>query len=187
MKKNIGAYYKQLPYIVPPKEKECDYSVTIPQFLDSFQFECRLPLRLAVQSSHGVFFKIIDVTVLLTDINDNEPVFSPSVTELSVMENAIVGDLYSLPNAEDADTGANNSVQSYALLTRDVPFRLEMQGSSLLDRGPRLRLATSLDREAVAAYRLIVVAFDGGQPVRSGTLTVNVEVILTFLIFKYIY
>ena len=59
-----------------------------------FLLDCRLSLRLAAQSSLGLFFKIIDVTVVLNDVNDNAPTFTPSVTELTIMESASVGSLF---------------------------------------------------------------------------------------------
>ncbi|KAL8605279.1 hypothetical protein ACOMHN_031220 [Nucella lapillus] len=64
-----------------------------------FQKDCRLQLRLAAQSALGLFFKIIDVTVVLNDVNDNAPVFSPALTELTVFENADVGQLFQEPSA----------------------------------------------------------------------------------------
>ncbi|XP_070198664.1 protocadherin-9-like [Littorina saxatilis] len=92
------------------------------------------------------------------------------------MENADVGDLFQLPSAIDADTGANHSVQEYSLLTNDVPFSLQTQTASAPEVGLWLRLNGGLDRETVDSYRLLLVAKDGGMPVRSGTLTINVKV-----------
>ena len=83
-----------------------------------------------------------------------------------------------LPSAIDADTGAKHSVQGYSLLTSGVPFSLQTRGSSAQDQGLWLVLSGGLDRETEASYRLLLVARDGGQPVRSGTLTVNVQVSL---------
>lgn len=138
--------------------------------------ECRLSFRLAAQSSLGLFFKIIDVTVSVSDINDNSPTFIPSEVSLTIMENADIGDFYTLPNAIDADTGVNNSVQEYSLLTSDVPFSLQVQGSTSMDLALALSVRERLDRETVDFYRLTVLAKDAGTPVRSGTLTVNVQV-----------
>ncbi|XP_025086687.1 LOW QUALITY PROTEIN: protocadherin-7-like [Pomacea canaliculata] len=140
-----------------------------------FQMECRLSFRLAAQSSLGLFFKIIDVTVSVSDINDNSPTFIPSEVSLTIMENA-TSDFYTLPNAIDADTGVNNSVQEYSLLTSDVPFSLQVQGSTSMDLALALSVRERLDRETVDFYRLTVLAKDAGTPVRSGTLTVNVQV-----------
>ena len=83
---------------------------------------------------------------------------------------------FQLPSAIDEDTGANHSVQDYSLLTSGVPFSLQTQGSASQDPGLWLRLTGGLDRETEGSYRLLLVARDGGQPVRSGTLTVNVQV-----------
>jgi len=57
----------------------------------------------------------------------------------------------------------------------------------MLDRGAifcrfgDLRLVTSskLDRELVDSYQLLVVAYDGGDPVKSGSLKVTVKVVDT--------
>ena len=61
----------------------------------SFQTECNLHLRIAVQPVNvGTFFKIIDVIVVLGDKNDNSPVFHPSQMELIVPENADLGEVF---------------------------------------------------------------------------------------------
>ncbi|KAL8623554.1 hypothetical protein ACOMHN_051164 [Nucella lapillus] len=145
--------------------------------LCSFRPECRLPLRLAAQSSQTLFFRIIDVGVMVRDVNDNAPFFQPPVVDLAVLENADVGDLFQLPTAVDADTGVNHSVQNYSLLTSGVPFGLHMEsGEAASGAGLWLQLTGGLDREAVAAYRLRLLAVDGGTPAHTGTLTVNVQV-----------
>lgn len=51
--------------------------------------------------------------------------------------------------------------------------------SGFLRRFGDLRLVTSskLDRERTDVYRMVVVAYDGGDPVKSGSLKVTVKVI----------
>ncbi|XP_076467837.1 protocadherin-7-like [Babylonia areolata] len=146
--------------------------------LCSFLQECRLSLRMAAQSSQSLFFRTLDVSVMVNDVNDNAPSFQPPSMNLAVLENADVGDLFQLTTAVDADAGANHSVRRYSLLTSDVPFGLQAEGGEAAVGGARLwlKLTGPLDRETVPTYRLLVVATDGGPPVRSGTLTVNVEV-----------
>ncbi|KAL8605282.1 hypothetical protein ACOMHN_031222 [Nucella lapillus] len=82
-----------------------------------------------------------------------------------------------LPTAVDADTGANHSVQNYRLLTSNSPFRLQTEGDGAGGEiNLWLALRQGLDRETIPSYRLLLVARDGGTPVRSGTLTVHVKV-----------
>ena len=78
----------------------CHFDVNMNPVIGRYLLDCRLSLRLAAQSTLGLFFKIIDVTVVLNDVNDNAPSFTPSVTELTIMENADVGDLFQVNPAD---------------------------------------------------------------------------------------
>ena len=123
------------------------------------------------------FFRIIRVTVTVTDVNDHAPSFTDAERVIAVPESAAVGSTLLVPEASDLD-GEEFGVQSYNLVSDADLFMLtaaERRNNN--DRFvARLILTKSLDRELEDSYHLQIVAVDGGIPPKSGTLDVNVVV-----------
>lgn len=111
----------------------------------------------------------------MVDINDNDPYFEPDIRTIQLSELSVPGTAVLLPATHDADTSAN-SVTSYHLSATEL-FSLTM--SSKLDGSTdvKLVLVRALDREETDTHRLVVTAFDGGEPRRSGTLNLIVKVL----------
>jgi len=82
---------------------------------------------------------------------------------MSVSESASVGTSFLLPSATDLDS-PRYGVQRYQLLNAQKQFSLRVTNKldGFLD--VRLVLRRRLDRETTDLYRLILAAFDGGQP-----------------------
>uniref|UniRef100_A0A663EYB2 Cadherin domain-containing protein n=1 Tax=Aquila chrysaetos chrysaetos TaxID=223781 RepID=A0A663EYB2_AQUCH len=75
--------------------------------------------------------------------------------------------------AHDPDSG-RNSLQSYEL-SGDEHFSLAVQAGPGGDQRPELVLAKALDREE-QSLRLVLTALDGGEPPRSGTAQLCINV-----------
>ncbi|KAG9484975.1 hypothetical protein GDO78_008203 [Eleutherodactylus coqui] len=109
------------------------------------------------------------VNVLVTDVNDNDPVFDLYLPRnLSVQEeeaNAFVGQV----RATDPDAGVNGQVR-YSLANLNNVFRITSNGS--------IYTSVKLDREIRDYYELIVEATDGAptDPRRS-RITLAIKVI----------
>ncbi|XP_042763826.1 protocadherin-15 isoform X4 [Panthera leo] len=108
------------------------------------------------------------VNVLVTDVNDNAPVFDPYLPRnLSVVEeeaNAFVGQV----RATDPDAGINGQVH-YSLGNFNNLFRITSNGS--------IYTAVKLNREVRDYYELVVVATDGAVHPRHSTLTLAIKVL----------
>ncbi|XP_007942209.1 protocadherin-15 [Orycteropus afer afer] len=108
------------------------------------------------------------VNVVVTDVNDNAPVFDPYLPRnLSVVEeeiNAFVGQV----RATDPDAGINGQVY-YSLGNFNNLFRITSNGS--------IYTAVKLNREVRDYYELVVVATDGAVHPRHSTLTLAVKVL----------
>ena len=145
--------------------------------LDTVDSEtCDVQLDVVVQPL--AFFRIIRVTVTITDVNDHAPSFTDTERVVNVPESSAVGSTLLVAEASDLD-GAEFGVQSYNLVTDADGFTLtagERRGSSDDKFVARLILTKSLDRELEDSYRLQIVAVDGGVPPKSGTLDVTVVV-----------
>ncbi|XP_065776051.1 protocadherin-15 isoform X6 [Muntiacus reevesi] len=108
------------------------------------------------------------VNVVVTDVNDNAPVFDPYLPRnLSVVEeeaNAFVGQV----RVTDPDAGINGQVH-YSLGNFNNLFRITSNGS--------IYTAVKLNREVRDSYELVVVATDGAVHPRHSTLTLAIKVL----------
>ncbi|XP_041800734.1 protocadherin alpha-3-like [Chelmon rostratus] len=116
----------------------------------------------------------IEITII--DINDNAPVFSEQLQSLDIAENTLPGVKFGLIEASDLDVGKNR-VNTYKLSNNDY-FSLEIHkgGDSV---SAELVLKKSLDREHDSLIKLTLIAVDGGNPSKSGTSQVIINVLDT--------
>ncbi|XP_032559242.1 protocadherin gamma-B5-like [Chiroxiphia lanceolata] len=131
---------------------------------------CSVSFEALVHNPLNVFL----VEVAIEDINDNSPSFGKAVLELEIGEWALPAARFPLEVARDADLGSNSlltyelsSNPSFSLATRDSPDGSEP---------PELVLERALDREKQSFFELVLTATDGGDPARSGTVQVRVNV-----------
>ncbi|XP_008534199.2 desmoglein-3 [Equus przewalskii] len=103
--------------------------------------------------------KPLILTVKILDINDNAPVFSQSVFMGEIEENSASNSLVMILNATDADEPNHlNSKIAFKIVSQE-PAGIPM---FLLSRhtGEVRTLTSSLDREQVSSYRLVVSGAD---------------------------
>ncbi|XP_037117188.1 protocadherin beta-16-like isoform X15 [Syngnathus acus] len=115
------------------------------------------------------------VTVEVVDINDNSPSFPQSEIHLKIAESVTTGTRFSLANAADPDVG-NNDIQKYVLKPSEN-FKLEIQNQQNGRKVFEMVLQKPLDREKEERHTLMLIASDGGEPHRSGTMTIQVTVL----------
>ncbi|XP_016426507.1 protocadherin gamma-A2-like [Sinocyclocheilus rhinocerous] len=115
----------------------------------------------------------IDVEIL--DINDHAPVFVRKEISFQISELAVPGAKFSLDNAQDSDVGLN-TLQKYTLNPTDNFSLKEQMGNDGL-KYVEMILQKTLDRETQEEHKLILTAFDGGSPQKSGTIKISVLVI----------
>ncbi|XP_056103587.1 putative protocadherin beta-18 [Rhinichthys klamathensis goyatoka] len=126
-----------------------------------FEFILENPLEL-----HNVVLEV-------QDINDNPPSFPKDSIKLEISEAAPVGSKLQIARARDLDVGMN-SVQTY-ILSQNKHFVLDTKSNK--DRHVDIVLKNSLDRETKEEHSLILLAVDGGNPAKSGTVVIEVRVL----------
>lgn len=135
--------------------------------------DCDLEVNVQVRRPpNGV--TIVKALLTLDDENDNGPEFSQQDFRVSLSEATRPGTAVPLPKATDADS-PRNGIARYALLNRSQVFYLR----HLNDTGVVevfLTLESELDRETTDKYELHLVAYDGGQPPKSATTKILVDV-----------
>ncbi|XP_019594584.2 protocadherin gamma-A3 isoform X9 [Rhinolophus sinicus] len=119
--------------------------------------------------------KIFEIEVEIKDINDNAPDFLTEELEIKIGELTAPGTQFPLKTAFDPDVGMN-SLQNYQLSPNDY-FSLAVKIISDGSKYPELVLEQALDREEKKVHQLVLVASDGGDPVHSGNLRIQVTVL----------
>ncbi|XP_041278191.1 LOW QUALITY PROTEIN: protocadherin gamma-A10-like, partial [Onychostruthus taczanowskii] len=76
--------------------------------------------------------------------------------------------------AQDADVGTNALLTYH--LTSDPSFSLALKETLDGSKQPELVLERALDREKQSCFELVLTAVDGGDPARSGTVQVRINV-----------
>uniref|UniRef100_A0A8U7P559 Uncharacterized protein n=1 Tax=Corvus moneduloides TaxID=1196302 RepID=A0A8U7P559_CORMO len=117
---------------------------------------------------------IFHVEVSIEDVNDNSPAFSKDALDLEIGEWTLPGARFPLEMARDADVG-RNSLLTYQL-TSNPSFSLAMKERPGGKKQPELVLKKELDREKQSSFELVLTAVDSGDPSRSGTVQVRVNV-----------
>ncbi|XP_029458843.1 protocadherin-8-like [Rhinatrema bivittatum] len=116
------------------------------------------------------------LTVRLTDENDNAPAFSRAAYEVSVPENNAPGALLTTVLARDPDLGRNGKVL-YRLLDAEVRSAPLSAYVSLDPATGALRARTSFDHEELKALEMEVEASDGGVPPLSSRALFRIAVL----------
>nr|AUG84419.1 Pcd11x [Platynereis dumerilii] len=140
------------------------------------QDTCRVILDVvAFTPGQTQFLEIIKVKVNIEDINDNWPHFPDARISHQILESAVPGYGFVIPTAIDPDSG-QFSVRDYELVSSSDKFELSVKTKLDGSTDVRLILKDSLDREDVDFYQVRVVAYDGGNPPKSGSVDVNIIV-----------
>ncbi|KAM6322681.1 uncharacterized protein O3Q21_006293 [Podargus strigoides] len=131
---------------------------------------CSVSFEALVQNPLNIF----SVEVAIQDVNDNSPAFSKAALDLEIGEWTLPGARFPLEVAQDADVGSN-SLLTYQL-TSDPSFTLAVRENPDGSTQPELVLERVLDREKQSSFQLVLTAVDGGEPARSGTVQIRVNV-----------
>ncbi|XP_049441893.1 protocadherin alpha-3-like isoform X5 [Epinephelus fuscoguttatus] len=132
---------------------------------------CLINLKTVLENPLEVHY----VSVEITDLNDHSPTFPEKTKRLEISESALPGARYQLQNAHDPD-GGTNSVQQYKISQNDH-FRLEIKDRGRDGKTPILQLQRQLDREAKRNHKLTLTAIDGGNPPKTGTVEIYIDVL----------
>ncbi|XP_055081005.1 protocadherin alpha-3-like [Periophthalmus magnuspinnatus] len=116
----------------------------------------------------------LNVSIIVLDSNDNRPVFSQDVFEITVKENVPVGTLIFRLNAVDVDEGTNGEI-NYRFMTtvkQDIHDIFDLDIST-----GEIKVKKALDYEIRETYGLEIEASDNGAPPSTGECRVNIKII----------
>ncbi|XP_049324646.1 protocadherin alpha-2 isoform X11 [Astyanax mexicanus] len=130
---------------------------------------CVMNVEALAQNPHQLY----RVEINVVDVNDNSPRFLNNAMSMNITEDAGPGDRFHLPVAEDADVGSN-SLKDYRISSNEY-FSIDVH-TGQQSPSAELVLQKSLDRERQSVINLVLTAFDGGKPQKSGTLLITINV-----------
>jgi len=118
----------------------------------------------------------VQVKVEIVDVNDNAPVFPERRISHDISELAEPGTSLAVPAATDLDSG-RNAIYRYDVVPRDGKFELTSRATADGSTDLRLVLRDRLDRELEDRYLVTVLAVDGGDPPKTGSVEINITVV----------
>ncbi|KAM9514065.1 protocadherin alpha-3-like [Salvelinus alpinus] len=117
--------------------------------------------------------KLYRIEINILDVNDNAPSFSTKSQSKDIAENALPGVRFPLLSAYDADVG-KNGINTYKLSSNEYFSLAVHKGESV---SAELVLQKALDREKQSVIQLTLTAVDGGNPPKSGTSDIIINVL----------
>ena len=134
-------------------------------------------VQINIQTYPVEYMHIIKVTIVIRDINDNNPSFAEPIVTRTISEaSAMPGSRIALNTATDPDS-PTFGVRWYSLVGSEDKFELKQTNNTGGSIDIFLQLKKQLDREVQSSYRVQVVAYDGGATPNSGTVTVDINVL----------
>ncbi|XP_064181938.1 protocadherin-12 [Anguilla rostrata] len=134
---------------------------------------CEILFSVLYRKDGVVHFLRVRVEVL--DLNDHSPVFPNEEQEVEISEMATLRMRIPLDRAVDPDAGPNG-LQTYSL-SSNQHFALDVKNPSAGPKQAELVVIKELDREVQSSYELTLVAWDKGNPPRSGSTLVKINVL----------
>lgn len=143
-------------------------SVYLEETLDREETDTVTITVTAIDNGSPQMTTTMNLTVLIEDINDNDPEFPQSAYSLTVREDIPRGTSLIKVQAHDRDIGPNGQV--LYVLPQTSPFVVDkVRGVvTIMDR---------LDRERESNYSLIITAMDQGNTPRSATVAISITVL----------
>lgn len=133
---------------------------------------CELAFSVLYRKSGAV--NCLRVRVEVMDLNDHSPSFPSTLQEVEISETASLRMRIPLDRAVDPDAGPNG-LQTYSLSVNQH-FALDVTVAPGGTKQAELVVIKELDREVQATFDLTLVAWDKGNPPRSGSTLVRVNI-----------
>ncbi|XP_076148286.1 protocadherin gamma-A6-like isoform X5 [Alosa pseudoharengus] len=115
------------------------------------------------------------VIIEILDVNDHSPTFQNANLKFEISESATLGSRFVLESADDPDVGVN-ALQKY-ILTENNNFIINEHANPDGSKYAEMVLQNALDREKHPLLSLKLIAVDGGNPQRSGTVSIDITVL----------
>ncbi|KAM5299017.1 protocadherin beta-1 [Ctenodactylus gundi] len=163
------------PFVVKPTFRN-SYSLVTDRSLDREDVSGYNITLVAIDTGPPSLSTETGVEVLISDINDNPPVFQEESYILTVRENNSPAVFIGKVHAEDLDVGDNARV-TYTLLPPESGDLSVFAYISINSDNGKLYALRTMDYEAIQDFQFVVKATDGGLLSLSSHVTVRVVVL----------
>ncbi|KAL8194371.1 UNVERIFIED_CONTAM: hypothetical protein K2H54_016354 [Gekko kuhli] len=160
LKNTVNNYYQLVTQRPLDREKVPEYNITIS----------------ATDQGSPKLISVGIISVEISDVNDNSPMFEKSKYEMQVWENNIPGLLMGSVHAVDLDVEQNARV-TYSLVPRNASGAPAASYVSINSETGNLYVLRSLDYEQIKEFQVRVRASDGGSPPLSSEVLVQVVIL----------
>ncbi|XP_012985662.2 protocadherin-15 isoform X2 [Melopsittacus undulatus] len=124
------------------------------------------------------------VTVRVKDMNDYSPVFSKKLYRGMVAPDAVKGTVITTVSAEDQDPpGTPASRVRYKVDVVQFPYSASI--FDVEENSGRVVTRVNLNEEPSTVFKLVVIAYDDGDPVKFNTTTVEISVLQPSVIPRF--
>nr|XP_029134886.1 protocadherin alpha-10-like [Labrus bergylta] len=174
--KVICAISKNVPFDLTPSIEENMYSLVTKGRLDREMVSHYDITITATDCGEPPLSTVKSLSVQVSDVNDNRPVFTQNPFELYLVENNAPGASILSVIAVDNDLD-ENAVITYRIVRGDG---LQSDATTFLNVNPengQISALKSFDFETVKTFQFQVVATDSGTPSLSSNVTVNVFIL----------
>ncbi|XP_030223894.1 protocadherin gamma-A11-like [Gadus morhua] len=154
---SLTNYYNLLSDVVFDRETRSEYNITIT----------------ATDSGSPPLSSATTLRLIISDVNDNAPIFTKKSYSADVVENNEPGVSIFTVSARDVDWNQNSRV-SYLLEDTQVSGSPASTHVSINSETGVLYAARSFDYEQIKALQLVVKAQDGGSPPLSSNVSVRI-------------
>ena len=125
--------------------------------------------RVNLNESGDTETRKVNITITVTDVNDNPPDISPPDSMYEVMEDVVTDTEVAQVIASDADIGVSSELEYSIVSPVMSPFTIDDNGL--------ITVRESLDYESQTSYELIVVVNDRGDPSLTSTAQYSIQII----------
>ncbi|XP_060759734.1 protocadherin alpha-8-like [Neoarius graeffei] len=165
-----------VPFELKPSVQENMYSLVIKDQLDREQVSYYDITITATDLGQPPLFTSKTLSVQISDVNDNKPVFTQNPVELYLFENNSPGASIFCISASDSDV-SENALISYNILRgrgklNDIASYLNIHSETGV-----IHALKSFDFETIKTFQFHVLATDSGTPSLSSNVTVNVFIL----------
>ena len=139
----------------------------------ALQHLCNVELDIAVQPV--TVLQIIKISLEIKDINDNYPTFPEMQFTYQILESNSPGYSFIISGAVDPD-GPRFGIKGYRLIPDSNTFEVKKNPKLDGSNEVRIYLRDRLDREVRGQYLFQLLAYDGDNPPKTGSLDLDIEV-----------
>ncbi|XP_052086465.1 protocadherin Fat 4-like [Mytilus californianus] len=134
---------------------------------DSYTILCKI-----ADNGSPTFTNTVNISITITDVNDNNPIFNDTVYSASFPENQAVGTTLIYVFAADVDIGVNKDIT----LTIDTSTTNGQTADTYIaidSVSQTLTVKQNIDREITSLFQFTLLAKDGGTPSRFSNASIS--------------